>query len=63
MHIELERIEELTGEQLRKLPLEKDENEEEEQHTVYSSVGLEQLESDDEISAAECWFMQGYLDE
>lgn len=61
MHIELERIEELTGEQLRRLPLKKDEDGDE-QDTVYSPDGLEQLESDDEISAAECWFMQGYLD-
>ena len=57
MKIEIELIEELTSEQLRKLPLAS----KEELPDVYSDGGADELQDDDEISMEECGFMEGYL--
>ncbi len=57
MKIEIELIEELTSEQLRKLPLAP----KEELLDVYSEGGASELQDDDEISMEECGFMEGYL--
>ncbi len=57
MKVELEVIEELTGEQLRKLPVGKGG----ELSDIYIEGVAEELEDDDEISVEECGFMKGYL--
>ena len=51
--VEVEYIEELAGEALRRLPLDEDD--------IYSKERLEDLEEDDEISSEEGGFMRGYL--
>ena len=53
MHMQF--IEQLTGQQLRKLPILKQEDD------IYTESGIEQLEEEDEISLVESAFMQGYL--
>lgn len=54
MKIELERIEEITGAQLRRLPLQREDD-------IYSADGVVDLEESDEISPKEGAFMLGYL--
>lgn len=55
MRIELEIIADLMSEGLRRLPVHKELD-------IYSDGGADELEEDDEISAAECGFMRGYLE-
>ncbi len=55
MRIELEIIADLMSEGLRRLPVHKEID-------IYSDGGADELEEDDEISAAECGFMRGYLE-
>jgi len=53
MDVDVEYIEELASEALRRLPLDEDD--------IYSKEKLEDLEEDDEISSEEGGFMRGYL--
>ncbi len=55
MDMTIQRIEMVTGEALRKLPL-GDED-------IYSVERLEDMEEDDLITPEECGFMLGYLSE
>ena len=56
MDMSTKHIEQLAGEQLRKLPLE-----ESYEDGIYGAACILELEDNDEISAAEGGFMLGYL--
>lgn len=58
MDLHMETIERITGEQLRGLWYE---GEEELERDIYTEEGILELEDDGEISVAESGFMQGYI--
>ena len=55
MNISQEQVEQLTSQQLRKLPITQEES-------IYDEEGIMQLEDNDEITPAEGGFMMGYLE-
>ena len=58
MDLEIETIERLVGERLRRLWYDR---EDEEEKDIYTEEGILDLEDSGEISVAESGFMQGYL--
>ncbi len=58
MDLQQETIERLTGERLRRLWFE---GEEEEERDIYTEEGILDLEDEGGISIAESGFMQGYI--